>query len=137
MLTALENASKESLANEYGLTRLLIRARQHDEERGEHLISRLAEDDGIFRAALLGYYTRSSTGVEDGDMQERLPTLRWKDLCSLFGEDTARRRVDEMRSKYDPPDLDAPTAEALELAHLHATGHPPTWPKTNDRGRAW
>lgn len=127
MVTALENASEESLATEYGLARLLIRARQHDEERGERLISRLAEDDGVFLAALLSYHNRSNTGVEDGDMQDRQTTLRWKDFCSLFGEDTARRRVDELREKHDPPDLDAPTAEALKLAHLHATGRPPTW----------
>ncbi len=127
MVTALENASKESLAREYALTRLLIRASQHNEERGDRLIARLAEDDGIFLAVLLHYYNRSNTGVEDGPMQERQPTLRWDDLCSLFGEDTARRRVDELRRKFQPTGLGEPEAEALQLAHLHATGRPPTW----------
>ncbi len=127
MVTALENASKEDLAKEYALTRLLIRARQHDEERGDRLIARLAEDDGIFLAALLSYYNRSNTGVEDGPMQERLPTLRWDDLCSLFGEDTTKRRVDELRRKFEPPDLGGRAAEALQLANLYATGRPPTW----------
>ncbi len=127
MVTALENASKASLAREYALTRLLIRAKQHDEERGDRLITRLAEDDGIFLAALLRYYNRSNTGVEDGPMQERMPTLRWDDLCYLFGEDTVRRRVDELRRKYQPLDLEGPAAEALQLAYLHATGRPPTW----------
>lgn len=127
LVTALENASKDSLAQEYDLTHLLIRARQHDEERGERLIARLAEEDGIFLAALLRYCNRSTTGLKDGYMQERQPTLGWEDLCSLFGENTARRRVDELRRKFQPPDLGDPEAEALQLAHLYATGRPPTW----------
>jgi hypothetical protein len=127
MVTALENASKDSLAKEYDLTHLLIRARQHDEEKGERLIARLAEDDGIFLAALLRYYKRSTTGFEEGAMQERQPTLGWEHLCSLFGEDTARRRVDELRRRYQPPDLGGSRAEALQLADLYATGRPPIW----------
>ena len=127
MMTALERASKEALAEEYDLTHLLIRARQHDEERGERLIARLTEDDGIFLAALLRYYKRSTTGLEEGAMQERRPTLGWDDLCSLFGEDTTRRRVEELRRKFQPPDLEAHAAEALQLADLHATGRPPIW----------
>lgn len=130
MVTALENASKDSLAKEYALTRLLIRARQHDEERAGPLIARLAEDDAIFLAALLHYYSRSNTGLDDGHMQERSPTVRWDDLRSLFGEDAAMRRVDELRRKFQPPDLGEPAAEALQLAHLYATGRPPTWEKS-------
>jgi hypothetical protein len=127
MVTALENASKESLAKEYALTRLLLRARQYDEKRGARLTAQLVKDDGVFLAVLLRYYNRSNTGVEDGPMQERLPTLRWDDLCSLFGQETAKRRIDELRPKFQPPDPGEPTAEALELAHLYATGRPPSW----------
>lgn len=127
MVTALENESKEALRQEYALTRLLTRARQHDEERGVRLINRLVEDDGIFLATLLQYYTRSNTGVEDGTMQERQPVFHWDRLCSLVGEDTARRRTDELKLNYQPKDLEEPTAEALELAHRHAQGRPLAW----------
>ena len=127
MVTALENAPKEALAKEYALARLLAQARQHDEERAERLISRLAEDDGVFLSALLPFYNRSETGLEDGPMQERSPTLRWDDVCSLFGEDTMKRRVDELRRKSQPEDLGEPAAEILYLADLYASGRPPAW----------
>ncbi len=127
LITALENASPDSLAKEYEITRLLFRARQHNEEKGERLVARLAEDDGIFLAALFRQYNRSTTGVEEGHMHERQPTLGWQNLSTLFGEETAQRRVSELRRRYQPVDLEEGTAEALQLADMYATGRPPAW----------
>lgn len=126
LVTQLENTPTEKLAKEYDLPRLLVRARQFDEDRGSRLIADLAEDDDVFLSALRRYYQWSTTGIEEGSLAERQPVFHWNTLCSLFGEEIAKRRVRELYEKYEPQDLDSGTAEALYAAYRHASGDPIT-----------
>ncbi len=130
LLTELENRSAESLAKEYNINRLLFRARQTDEERGKEVIVNIASHNDAFLASLLRFYQRSTTGIQDGQIGERQPVLWWNQLCSLFGEETAKRRVEELRDQHQPEDLGEPAGEALQLAASYASGEPPDWEKT-------
>lgn len=130
LLTEIENKSAESLANEYNINRLLFRARQTDEERGKEVIMNIVSHDDAFMASLLRFYQRSTTGIQDGQIGERQPVLWWNQVCSLFGEETAKRRVEELRDQRRPEDLGEPAGEALQLAASYASGEPPDWEKT-------
>lgn len=130
LLTEIENRSAEALAKEYNINRLLFRARQFDEERGNKVIMDIADHDDAFLACLLRFYQRSTTGVQDGPISDRQPVVWWEQLCSLFGEEAAKRRVEKLRAQYQPENLSEQAAEALELAASYAAGGPPDWEKT-------
>jgi hypothetical protein len=133
LLTAMEQASPQSLAQERDLVRLMFVARDVDPEKGEALIVRLGEKDAIFLSALRNIH-RKSHSIASGEVISReRRELAWDTLVSLFGEDIVRRRVRELFSLVESSpggtqevDLDERTRDALRLAQRYASGWRPS-----------
>lgn len=128
-LTALEHADPDSLARERDLVRLLLRAREIDQERGEALSVRLAERDPVFLAVLRSSL-RESHSATAGDVIARVEhALAWDAICKLFGEDVVKRRVEELARARDGGRIspDERTNLSLDTAKRYAAGWRPDW----------
>lgn len=125
LLTAMDHSDPNDFAGERDLVRLLYLARQIDPGKGGDLVRRLAESDEVFLAVVrnLRRVVHSATA---GDRITRAEEeFGWSTLCELFGEETARRRVDRlMRAGSGTPDgaMDQETLAALRLAEDYAVG---------------
>lgn len=125
-LTAMDHADLQDFAGERDLVRLLYLARQIDLGKGGDLVRRLAESDGVFLAVVRGL-RREVHSVTAGDFISRAEEeFEWSTLCDLFGEETARRRVDRLAraAGSGQPDggTDEETLAALHLAEDYAVG---------------
>jgi energy-coupling factor transporter ATP-binding protein EcfA2 len=126
LLTAMEHTAPQGFATERDLVRLLYLARKIDSERGGEFVRRLAERDEVFLAVVRSL-RREVHSLTAGDLVSRAnEEFGWSTLCDLFGEETARRRVDQlMRSAGSgTPDggPDEETLAALRLAEDYAVG---------------
>ena len=130
LLSGMENAPPETLAEERELVRLLHLAPKIDAARGQRLVARLAENDEVFLAALRGVYRQILSGGA-GEVVPRVShELGWETLSSLFGEDVVVRRVRELSARAGSAapgegGLDEKTQDALRLAERYASGWRP------------
>lgn len=126
LLTAMEQASTKSFAQERDLVRLLYLAREIDPEKGSEIARRSAERDEIFLAVVRSL-RRETHSIAAGDFVSRAnEKFAWSTLCDLFGEENARRRIDQLLGSVDPRFVDEPdedTLAALHLAKDYAVGH--------------
>jgi predicted KAP-like P-loop ATPase len=125
-LTAMEHTSPQTFARERDLVRLLYLAREIDPEKGGELLSRLAERDEVFLAVVRSLQ-REVHSITLGDLVSRAnEEFRWSTLCGLFGEEAARRRVDQLTklvgSAVAEVRFDEETLAALRLAEDYAVG---------------
>jgi hypothetical protein len=130
-LTAVEHADPDALRGERHLTLLLLYAREIDSNRGAALAAQLAESDEAFLAALRSVY-REVHSATSGDVIARTQyELNWDTLCSVFGEDTCERRVDQLSKMAEAKALNGGLEErtmgALRLAQHYAAGWRPDW----------
>ncbi len=114
------------LAHERQLASLFYRATEHGDVGHRERIREICEDDGVLlrllRSALSEH--RSQTV---GDLAVRsTPALPWESLAEIVGGEAAlKRRLDEIRARVDPDELDDRTRLALETAERYRTGQPP------------
>ncbi|HVF02994.1 MAG TPA: P-loop NTPase fold protein [Rubrobacteraceae bacterium] len=126
LLTAMEQAAPQDFARERNLVSLLRLARKIDPEKGGEFVRQLAKRDEVF-LAVVRRLRRETHSVTAGDFVSRAnEEFDWSTLGDLFGEETARRRVDELSrsvgSRASGDGFDEQTLAALRLAEDYATG---------------
>ena len=129
VLTALEHADPDTLAQERDLVRLLMAAREIDQARGEALCTRLAQKDAVFLAVLRSSLKETHSFTQ-GEVVSRVEhELMWDVMCDLFGEDVVKRRVEELARARDGGrlSLDERTSLALDTARRYVAGWRPDW----------
>jgi hypothetical protein len=127
VLSDLEFADPDTLAEERDLVRLLLGAREIEQARGEALCTRLGERDHVFLAVLRSALSESHSSTQ-GDAISRVEhELAWDTLCKLFGEDVVRRRVEELARARDRGEIspDKRADLALDVARRYAAGWRP------------
>ncbi len=125
-LTAMEHTAPQDLARERDLVGLLYLARKIDPQRGGELVGRLAERDGVFLSAVRRL-RRVVHSITAGDLVSRADEeFGWATLCDLFGEQTGRRRVNQLLraagSGAPGDEFNEETLAALRLAEEYAVG---------------
>lgn len=125
-LTAMEHTPPQDFAYERDVVGLLYTAAKIDSEKGGALVQRLAERDEVFLAAVRKLRKKVHS-ITAGDLVSRArEEFGWSTLCDLFGEDVARRRVDQLYrsavSGASDGGFDEETMAALSLAEEYALG---------------
>jgi len=118
------HADPEALAEEPEALLLVEGLLHPDPDSGQAILASKAESD-IFMLALLTASVRHEVRHVVGDaVPHSWPVLNWDGLLRLLGEDTFRRRLEQLEARYGPDsnDLSPAHAEALELAMQVARG---------------
>lgn len=133
LLNAMDLAPTRDFARERDPVGLLYLARKIDPEKGGELVRRLTERDEVF-LALVRSLRQEVHSITAGDLVSRAnEEFGWSTLCDLFGEENARRRVDQLlrAERAGAPDggLDEEALAGLRLAEDYAVGR-----RQEDRG---
>ena len=126
LLTAMEHTELQQFARERDLIGLLHLAKKIDPGKGDDLVRRLAERDEVFLTAVRKL-RETVHSITAGDLVSRVEDeFGWSTLCDLFGEEVARRRVDQLSrsagSGASDNGFDEETMAALSLAEEYALG---------------
>jgi hypothetical protein len=109
-------ASPEALLKERSVSRLLGGLLEPDQERGRELVRSKVQDDELMLALLRALYGEQQSQVFGEAAVRRVPTIGWKTLAELVGEDWLRERLLELDETSESRNLEAETAAALGIA---------------------
>jgi hypothetical protein len=118
-------ADAETLAEEAELPALLGLLLQPDRSVGQAEVREKVEDGALMLTLLRHHYREQASQTVGEAAIHRTPTLHWKPLTELLGEEKLRGRIRALAESADTESLDPDTRAALERADSIVRGEVP------------